>query len=65
MSADGRTGAASAARDGAVPEAAPAAARREITSTELLGGAREIHIRHANEIYTLRQTSKGKLILTK
>jgi hemin uptake protein HemP len=44
---------------------APAAPRREITSVELLGGAREIRIRHAEEIYTLRQTSKGKLILTK
>lgn len=39
--------------------------RREITSAELLGAAREIHIRHADETYTLRQTSKGKLILTK
>jgi hemin uptake protein HemP len=39
--------------------------KREITSAELLGGAREIRIHHANEIYTLRRTSKGKLILTK
>ncbi len=39
--------------------------RREITSAELFAGGREIHIRHADEIYTLRQTSKGKLILTK
>jgi hemin uptake protein HemP len=40
-------------------------ARREITSAELFGGGREIHIRHADEVYTLRQTNKGKLILTK
>ena len=40
-------------------------ARREIESATLLAGARELHIRHAGEIYTLRQTSKGKLILTK
>ena len=40
-------------------------AKREITSAELLAGGREINIRHADEIYTLRQTSKGKLILTK
>ncbi len=40
-------------------------ARREITSGELLGSDREIHIRHAGEIYTLRRTNKGKLILTK
>ncbi len=50
--------------NGAVP-AAPGGARREITSTELLAGAREIRIRHADEVYTLRKTSKGKLILTK
>jgi hemin uptake protein HemP len=45
--------------------AAPARTRREITSTELLAGGREVNIRHADEIYTLRQTNKGKLILTK
>lgn len=39
--------------------------RREITSEELFGGSRELHIRHADEIYTLRRTNKGKLILTK
>lgn len=39
--------------------------RREVTSAELLGGGREIHIRHGGEIYTLRRTSNGKLILTK
>ncbi len=43
----------------------PARLRREITSAELFAGGREIHIRHADEVYTLRQTSKGKLILTK
>jgi hemin uptake protein HemP len=44
---------------------APLRTRREITSTELLAGGREVHIRHADEVYTLRQTNKGKLILTK
>jgi len=39
--------------------------RREITSTELFNGGREVHIRHADEVYTLRRTNKGKLILTK
>ncbi|MEW5863198.1 MAG: hemin uptake protein HemP [Pseudomonadota bacterium] len=43
----------------------PPARRREIDSAELFAGSREIGIRHAGEIYTLRQTSKGKLILTK
>lgn len=57
------TGAAGGA--GSTRVSAPGAARREITSAELLAGAREIRIRHADEVYTLRQTSKGKLILTK
>jgi len=39
--------------------------RREISSAELFEGGREIHIRHADDVYTLRQTNKGKLILTK
>jgi len=38
---------------------------RHITSAELFAGSRELYIRHAGETYTLRQTSKGKLILTK
>lgn len=39
--------------------------RREITSAELFAGGGEVRIRHVDEIYTLRRTSKGKLILTK
>ena len=42
-----------------------AAERREIESAALLAGGRELLIRHGGEVYTLRQTSKGKLILTK
>ena len=39
---------------------------RRMTSTrELLAGGTEVQIEHNGEIYTLRQTSKGKLILTK
>ncbi|HWA12167.1 MAG TPA: hemin uptake protein HemP [Burkholderiales bacterium] len=46
--------------------ASPAGAARRVTSTrELLGGRNEVQIEHNGEIYTLRQTSKGKLILTK
>ncbi len=41
------------------------AGRRRVSSNELLGNGREIQIEHAGELYTLRQTSKGKLILTK
>lgn len=44
---------------------ATAGARREVESSALLAGGRELLIRHAGETYTLRQTSKGKLILTK
>ena len=39
--------------------------RRRVRSADLLGSGREIQIEHAGELYTLRQTSKGKLILTK
>jgi len=65
MTAEDRSGpresrAVSPAKDGT-----PVRARRVITSEELLAGGREVDIRHADEVYTLRQTSKGKLILTK
>lgn len=41
-------------------------APRRMTSTrELLAGGNEVQIEHNGDIYTLRQTSKGKLILTK
>ena len=42
-----------------VPEAA------EIDSARLLGGQREIVIRHGGECYRLRHTRNDKLILTK
>lgn len=43
-----------------------ASSPRRMTSTrELLAGGNEVQIEHNGEIYTLRQTSKGKLILTK
>jgi hemin uptake protein HemP len=46
----------------------PVAARGEvprISSEELLGGAQEVQIEHRGALYRLRQTSLGKLILTK
>jgi hemin uptake protein HemP len=43
----------------------PVRLRREIDSAELFAGSREVLIRHAGQTYTLRRTSKGKLILTK
>ena len=39
--------------------------QRRIASTELLAGGHELQIEHYGAVYTLRQTSKGKLILTK
>ena len=39
--------------------------RRQIRSVELFNGGREVLIEHAGELYSLRRTSKGKLILTK
>jgi hemin uptake protein HemP len=54
------------AGSGAQPDQLRAIVPRRMTSTrELLGGGSEVQIEHNGEIYTLRQTSKGKLILTK
>ncbi len=36
-----------------------------IASEELLNGRKEVMIRHDGEVYRLRRTSKGKLIMTK
>lgn len=44
---------------------APREAPRRVSSAELLGPAGELRIEHAGEVYHLRATSKGKLILTK
>lgn len=38
---------------------------RQICSEDLLAGTSEIQIRHGNEVYRLRITRAGKLILTK
>ncbi|MEX0808118.1 MAG: hemin uptake protein HemP [Dongiaceae bacterium] len=36
-----------------------------VSSADLMGGKRELCIEHAGELYRLRITGKGKLILTK
>ena len=41
------------------------AAARIVESADLLRGSREIQIVHGDEIYRLRLTRNGKLILTK
>ncbi len=51
--------------EGQRPAVAGPPGRRVVDSTALLGQASELGIRHEGEIYTLRRTSKGKLILTK
>lgn len=38
---------------------------RQTSSDVLFLGCRELRIEHRGEFYSLRQTSKGKLILTK
>jgi hemin uptake protein HemP len=43
----------------------PAGACKTVTSHELFKGSRELLIEHGGCQYRLRQTSKGKLILTK
>jgi hemin uptake protein HemP len=45
--------------------APPPNSLKVVSSTELLGGAREIIIRHVGEDYRLRLTRAGKLILNK
>lgn len=44
---------------------APTLKTRPVRSTDLLGAARILMIEHRGEVYCLRQTSRGKLILTK
>ena len=43
----------------------PPELRRSVPAAELFGGRREVFIEHSGEIYTLRLTRKGKLILNK
>jgi len=47
------------------PDNKPTRGRRTVKSSELLRGGHELLIDHHGEIYSLRETSKGKLILTK
>ena len=47
----------------AAPPAAPPV--REIGSLGLFAGGRILHIRHGEEVYTLRITRQDKLVLTK
>ncbi|MEJ6002127.1 hemin uptake protein HemP [Paucibacter soli] len=46
-------------------EAAATLPLRRLCSTQLLGAARELEIAHRDQVYRLRLTSLGKLILTK
>ncbi len=46
-------------------ESAPSVDTRILRSEELLGGRREVIIEHGSEIYRLRLTRNGKLILQK
>ena len=41
------------------------AARKVVSSEQLMGGAREVAIRHEGQEYRLQVTRNGKLILTK
>jgi hemin uptake protein HemP len=51
--------------DKASPGAASGDERRVWTTEELLGGGREVLIRHGEDVYRLRITRHGKLILYK
>ena len=43
----------------------PAVAPSRVCSDGLLGASRELEILHQGEVYRLRRTRQGKLILTK
>jgi len=47
------------------PAPAPNSVPPRLNSESLLGGSREIEIEHAGQVYRLRLTALGKLILTK
>ena len=66
--AGGRRQAEDDAAQAVKPASTGVAARpalRRVESVALLAGAREIEIEHRGELYRLRCTNKGKLILTK
>ncbi len=46
-------------------EAPPTPAVKQIASEDLFDGSREIVILHNGEVYRLRITARGRLILTK
>jgi len=48
-----------------VQRTAPSSTQRRWRSSDLFGPAQEIEIEHGQAVYRLRQTSLGKLILTK
>jgi hemin uptake protein HemP len=76
---DARVAAEGATADGAAPSASPVAGRAKlpsraatsrdgiarVSSEQLFAGAAEVHIDHHGAVYRLKQTSLGKLILTK
>lgn len=47
------------------PKPETSKATRSIASSSLLAGAKEILIQHADQIYRLRETRSGKLIMHK
>ncbi|MCC7096162.1 MAG: hemin uptake protein HemP [Thermomonas sp.] len=47
------------------PAPTPSAQMAALDSTQLLRGQCEVLIQHGNEVYRLRHTRNGKLILTK
>ena len=51
--------------DTAVPHRTNLPQQKTVTTRDLMGGARELIIMHAEAQYLLRITSNGKLILTK
>ncbi len=65
MSARGPAPEGAVRPDGTPPPNRPTTAPRQVDSRALFAGASELHIAHAGQLYRLRRTALGKLILTK
>lgn len=56
---------AAAAPRPSTPRSVTAPVSRRLRSADLLGNEQQVEIEHGQSVYRLRQTSLGKLILTK
>lgn len=65
MNEEAKTPATLSPQSVSLPERRATLDMRCVTSAELLKGATEVAIEHNGELYVLRRTGRGRLILTK